>query len=113
MTIEQSSVNIKIRRGTESDAKAIRGLLDSLKDDSEVWKSIIGKEEEWIHNKIKDDRIRNAENPGKWLFFAFYGEKLVGHVNGMVWDHAPPENKQHVEKMKAEYNLVGQSHFPS
>ena len=47
------------------------------------------------------------QGPGKWLFFAFDGDKMIGHVNGIAWDRAPLKYKEYVEKTKAKYNLVG------
>lgn len=67
--------------------EALRELLDSLKDEGEVWRSMMGirgKEEKWILGKTKDDHVHNIENPVSWLFFAFDGDRLVGHVNGKV-----------------------------
>lgn len=106
----KSSEEIGIRRGREGDGEALEKLLESLGKEDEVWrkmKVLEGKENSWIHNLTKDDRFHNKRNPGKWLYFAFDGDNMIGHVNGIAWDHAPPEAKQHVENMKAKYNLVG------
>jgi hypothetical protein len=101
---------IIVRRGREGGEKALSELLESLGEEDNVWRKMEvmeGKEKDWIHNLTKNDRVHNKQNPGKWLFFAFDGEKMVGHVNGIAWDRAPPESKQHVEDTKARYNLVG------
>jgi len=68
-----------------------------------------GIEKSWIHNLTKDDRVHNKERLGKWLFFAFVGDKMIGHVNGIAWDRAQPESKQHIEDTKARYNLVSRN----
>ena len=105
-----SSEEIVIRRGREGDEQALEELLESLQDEDEVWKKMMvpkGMEKSWIHNLTRDDRVHNKERPGKWLFFAFDGDKMIGHVNGIAWDRAPPESKQHVEDTKARYKLVG------
>ena len=101
---------ITIRRGKEGDEEALKELVESLENENEVWRKMSvlkGIEKRWIHNLTKDDRVHNNENPGKWLYFAFDGDNMIGHVNGIAWDRAPPDYKQHVENMKAKYNLVG------
>lgn len=104
------SEEIEIRRGRIGDGEALKKLLESLGKEDEVRRKmrvLEGKEDSWIHNLTKDDRVHNKENPGKWLYFAFDGDNLIGHVNGIAWDSAPPEAEQQVENMKAKYNLVG------
>jgi len=102
-----SSEEIGIRRGREGDEQALEELLESLQD--EVWMILKGKEKSWIHNLTKDDRVHNKECPGKWLFFAFDGDKMIGHVNGIAWDRAPPESERHVKDTKGRYDLVGKN----
>lgn len=101
---------ITTRRGKEGDEEALKELVESLEKEDEVWRGmsvVKGIEKRWIHNLTKDDRVHNKENPRKWLYFAFDGDKMVGHVNGTAWDRAPPEAKEHVERTKTKYNLVG------
>ena len=100
-------LGITTRRGKEGDDKTLKEFLESLEKEDEVWMALRGREKEWIHNLTRDDRIHNRENPGKWLFFAFDGDKIIGHVNGIAWDRAPPEAKQHIDNTKAKYNLIG------
>jgi len=100
---------IIVRRGREGDEKALGKLLESLREEDNEWKVLEGKEKDWIHNLTKDDRVHNKERPGTWLFFAFDGDRMIGHVNGIAWDRAPPESKQHVEDTRARYNLVGKN----
>jgi RimJ/RimL family protein N-acetyltransferase len=102
--------DIRIRRGTEGDDRALVELLESLQEEGKVWRKMMvlkGRERSHILNLIRSDRVHNKENPGKWLFFAFDGDKMIGHVNGIAWDRAPPEAKEHTKKTKAKYNLVG------
>lgn len=90
----KSSEEIWIRRGREGDGEALEKLLESLGKEDEVWRKmrvLEGKEDSWIRNLTKDDRVHNKENPGKWLYFAFDGDNMIGHVNGIAWDRAPPE----------------------
>jgi len=100
-------LGIATRRGKEGDEVALKEFLESLEKEDEVWMVLRGREQQWIHNLTKDDRIHNRENTGKWLFFAFDDNKMIGHVNGMAWDRAPPDAKQHIETTKAKYNLIG------
>ena len=104
-----SSEEIGIRRGREGDEQALEELLESLQDEDEVWMILKGTEKSWIHKLTKDDRVHNKERPGTWLFFAFDCDKMIGHVNGIAWDRAPPESKKHVEDTKARYNLAGKN----
>ena len=92
LKVERSSSNIIIRRGRAGDENALSALLESLQKEDEVWMVLKGKEKSWIHNFTKDDRVHNEERPGKWLFFAFHGSRMIGHVNGVAWDRAPPKS---------------------
>jgi len=64
----------------------------------------LGKEREWIENLVKDDR-EHPSGGGKFLFFAFDGDRLVGHVNGVSWVHAP---KSIFDRMIKEHGLEGE-----
>ena len=111
LVIKQSSDGITVRRGKEGDAEALIELHESLEKEGKVWRKIKvlkGREKSHIRNLIRNDRVHKKDNPGKWLFFAFDGDKMVGQVNGIAWDRAPPEAKQHIENSKTKYNLVGQ-----
>jgi len=99
---------IEIRRGRIEDAAALRALLESMLEENQAWirqnAVHLGKEREWIQAWIRDDRAHSADG-GKFLFFAFDGDKLVGHVNGMSWAHAP---KEFFEKMIRKHGLEGE-----
>jgi len=84
----------EIRRAKIEDALALRALLESMLREDALWIRMnvrhLGKEGDWIQNIIKDDRVHSV-NGGKFFFFAFDEERLVGYVNGMSWAHAPLE----------------------
>jgi len=98
---------VEIRRARIEDADGLRLLLRSLAREVEPWIQEatiqLGKEREWIENFVKDDREHSAS--GKFLFFAFDGKRLVGHVNGMSWTHAP---KDVFDRMIKEQRLEGE-----
>jgi len=115
---DRSFDGIEIRRGMESDANALHELLDSLKDEGEVWGSMVramrDKEEEWIRNHIEHDRVHDKENAYQFVFFAFDGDKMVGHVNGKVYntrllERATPHIRQHIEDYDRKINLEGET----
>jgi len=109
-----ASSAIEVRRGNESDAAALRGLLESLKDEGEMWsrmvRTIMGKEEKWIHNHIKYDRFHDREHTHQFLFFAFDGDKMVGQVNGKVSNtrilkKVTSQIRQHIEDYNRKIRL--------
>lgn len=85
---------VEIRRARIEDAEGLRLLLSSLRGEAEPWiREVViqlGEEREWIEGFIKGDGV-HSKNGGKFLFFAFAEDKLVGHVNGMSWAHAPKD----------------------
>lgn len=100
---------IEIRRAKTENYFALRSLLGSLIEEDEPWIRDVaiqlGKEREWIENFVKNDR-EHLSGGGKFLFFAFDGDRLVGHVNGISWAHAP---KDIFDKRIEEYGLQGES----
>jgi len=114
--VEESSLGISMRRGKESDAKALADFIVSLSSEGKEWdwgKGIKGREEDWIHKIIRHDRVHEREYPYTFLYFAFDGLKMIGQVNGIVADlsKAPPNAKQHVKdyhkKILLEEETVG------
>jgi len=99
---------IEIRRAKIEDAPALRALLESMLREDDPWIRMsvrhLGKERDWIQNMIKDDRAHSV-NGGKFFFFAFDGERLVGYLNGMSWAHAPLEV---FNKMVEKHGLQGE-----
>jgi len=105
---EKGAPLVEIRRARIEDADGLRLLLNSLAGEAEPWiREVViqlGEEREWIEGLIKDDRV-HSKNGGKFLFFAFTEDKLVGHVNGMSWAHAP---KAIYDKLLQKHGLVGE-----
>jgi ribosomal protein S18 acetylase RimI-like enzyme len=99
---------IEIRRARAEDSSALGLLLESFMKEDEPWIREVavqlGKEREWIKNFIENDRD-HLSGGGKLLFFAFDSDRLVGHVNGMSWAHAP---KDFFDRMIKEYGLDGE-----
>ena len=98
---------VVIRRARLEDSSSLRDLLQSMLSEDERWirhnATNLGKEAKWIRGMIKDHAVHST-NPSKFMFFAFQGDKLVGHVNGMVWVHLAKDGLE--EKVK-EYGLKG------
>lgn len=88
------STELSIRRASVDDAPGLHSLLKSLLSEDKPWTREftrhLGKEEEWIQSWLKDDR-QHQKDGGKFLFFAFQENMLVGLVNGMSWCKASRE----------------------
>lgn len=99
---------IEVRRARVEDAAAMRSLLESLAREAEPWIREVavqlGEERGWIEGFVKDDR-QHAADSGKVLYLAFDGDRLVGHVNGVSWAHAP---KEVFDRMIHEQGLEGE-----
>jgi len=104
---EQTLPELGIRIGVQGDAKALIELADALEAEGFTGpnsiKALKGCQK-WINGFAKDDRVHNKEHPRKWIFFAFDGDRLIGNVNGFVWD-SPFPKKEEIEELRARYRL--------
>jgi RimJ/RimL family protein N-acetyltransferase len=98
----QNIPRLEIRRGEEVDADALAHLTDALEAEGYTGPSSIralrgGRE--WIRGFTVD---RVGSGLGKWIYFAFDGERMIGNVNGFEWTFRSEKEKRELLDI---YNL--------